>query len=445
MNRTLCILSLAAALTTVAAAQNPPAAPRYVNSRAVVLNFGVSNEVAVDTVRTWYSRDAGQNWNEIENVRTGPGSIRCDAPTDGKYWFYIVLENKGGASSPPPTAGTTPHLAVRIDATPPTLQLHRVEPITDPDRVVGLRIEASLLEENLDPAGVRIFYRHGGQATWTDAGPVLFVDGTIDWQPPTDEPGPLDVRLVVVDRAGNTASDEIAGVEIPRPQQEIETERDRLRTETAREYTTDAENGAPIAVAPVTVEPVQRVTIDEGQSGEARRGGAQLQAQFAKEDMVNSGRLREQASTFLAKGQFALAGARLQEALKLTPDNPDLMVDLGSVYYRTRQYDQAYQQFQRADELTPGHIGALEGLALVAATQNKYPLAKEHLEKLLKLRPDAADHWLHYGDVEHMLGNQTAAQTAWQKALALDTADDTLRQKAEKRLEYFQTQKPVAK
>ena len=129
----------------------------------------------------------------------------------------------------------------------------------------------------------------------------------------------------------------------------------------------------------------------------------------------------------------------------MTPDNADLQVDLGSVLFHAGQYDQAAGRFQRALDAFPNHLGAIEGLALVAVNQKRYPEARSHLEHLVKLCPDAAEHWLHFGDVEHMLGNAVDACAAWKKALQLEPADETIRPEAQKRLRLFGQDRPSAK
>ncbi|MCK4340209.1 MAG: hypothetical protein KAY37_00615 [Phycisphaerae bacterium] len=50
----------------------------------------------------------------------------------------------------------------------------------------------------------------------------------------------------------------------------------------------------------------------------------------------------------------------------------------------------AQDRFQAAVDGLPDHIGALEGLALVAATKKRYPVAREHLRHLLRLRPESS-------------------------------------------------------
>jgi tetratricopeptide (TPR) repeat protein len=114
-----------------------------------------------------------------------------------------------------------------------------------------------------------------------------------------------------------------------------------------------------------------------------------------------------------------------------------LLSELGSALYSAGKYDDATTRFEAALKLTPDVPNALEGLALVAATQRRYPQAREHLLHLLRVNPQSAANWLRLGDIEHKLGNTEEAATAWQRVLDMRAADRALRDKAEKRLKLL--------
>jgi len=147
-------------------------------------------------------------------------------------------------------------------------------------------------------------------------------------------------------------------------------------------------------------------------------------------------RLAEAAAAFSRRGEFSLAAARLREALALAPRNPDLLVSLGNASFQTRDLAEAERLFRLALDSQPGHAAALEGLALVAMNLDRYPDARENLRRLLELDPSTARHWLHYGDVEHRLGQQQSALEAWRHVLQL-APEPELRGRAERRLSLF--------
>ncbi|NUQ50851.1 MAG: tetratricopeptide repeat protein, partial [Phycisphaerae bacterium] len=129
--------------------------------------------------------------------------------------------------------------------------------------------------------------------------------------------------------------------------------------------------------------------------------------------------------------------ARLREAVALWPGSSDLLASLGGVQLRARRLDQASHAFQRALQLDPKHRAALEGAALVGVAQNRYPEARDHLRKLLELEPRAGRFWLHYGDVEHRLGQRRSALDAWRRVLSLESDESDLRSRALRRLSLF--------
>jgi predicted negative regulator of RcsB-dependent stress response len=405
--------------------------PSYAGSRTVIVSCPSSNGAEVDRIHLWVSTDQGQTWQEADAVRNGSHTVRYEAPSDGNYQFYIVLENSAGRSAASPSSGSRPHLSLIVDTAAPTLQLHAAQQSRAPDGGAEVCIEISLVDEHLGSAGIRLFYRANADAGWHDAGPVSPVGGVITWRPPADVPEMVDVRVVATDLAGNRSVDELRDVRIER----------RNATVPPEGVAAPRPGLDPVevpALEPVTVAPVPPVTL----AGEPQLAAA---TQPSSEQLRQSELLRAQGARFLSEGRLALAGARFHDALELSPDDADLQVDLGSVLVQVGQYDQAANRFQRVLDTSPEHVGAIEGLALVAVNQKRYPEARSHLEHLLRLRPDAAEHWLHFGDVEHLLGNVVDARAAWEKALQLEPTDETIRAGAQERLRLFGQSRPGAK
>ncbi|MBU0616787.1 MAG: tetratricopeptide repeat protein, partial [Planctomycetes bacterium] len=408
-----------------------PDSPGHVNSRTIIISCQSANGADIDQIHLWVSVDDAQAWQRAEASRTGPNTVRFHAPSDGNYRFYIVLENGAGQSAAPPASESEPHLRVAVDTAPPTLQIHSARPTPAPDGSVRVDLDVSLVDEYVGEAGTRLFYRANADAGWQDAGSVIPVGSIITWRPPAGIPNRIDIRVAATDLAGNRTVDEIRDVTLDRV--------DVVVPPRAEATPSPGLDPLPVlAVEPVTVAPVPPVALaDEPQPTAA--------TQPVPQQVTQSELLHAQGARFLAEGRLALAGARFYEALELTPDDVDLQVDLGSVLFRTGQYDQAAVRFQRVLDVHPDHLGAIEGVALVAVNQKRYPDARSHLEHLLRLRPDAAEHWLHFGDVEHVLGNVVDARAAWRKVLQLEPADETIREKAHERLRLFGQSRPSAK
>jgi hypothetical protein len=427
-----------------AAARSDPPPIRYVNTRQVLLTVNPADEQPIDRARLWFSTDEFQTWQDAANRPLENCTLTFEATKDGKYLFYIVLENEAGRSAPPPTPGSEPHLAVVVDTALPTIQIHQAQAAAS-DAGREIRLDVSLIEENLGPAGLRVFYRTGPQAPWQDGGSAACIDGEITWHPPQEINPEVDIRVVATDLAGNQAFDAIHRVPTTPATAATATGPTKPGPAIRPPATTTAPGEPPPArvvvepVKPVTVAPVDPISLDEPASEPPASKPKPPPAPNQQAE-----RLRTLAKRYLAQGRFSLAGARLQDALKLLPNDPNLQVDLGSVLYRARQYDQADRLFQHALAAAPDHLGAIEGLALVAATKNRYSHARAHLQRLLRLDPESGRHWLYYGDIEHKLGNAAEAHAAWEKALQLEPSDTTIREKVGRRLELFGRESAVS-
>ena len=134
-------------------------------------------------------------------------------------------------------------------------------------------------------------------------------------------------------------------------------------------------------------------------------------------------------------GRYGLAAARLEDALELNPDDPDLISALGGASYRRGDFEDAERKFRAALGLNADHLESVEGLALLDATLKRYPQARERSRHLLKLKPESAKIWLFLGDVEHKLGNLQPALDAWRRSLKVSDTNARMIKEAQRRLD----------
>ncbi len=414
------------------AATSAPAA-QYVATPEIVLQFRTSDSAPVTAAELWLSTDNGRSWQKTAAERSGT-MLRYCAPADGRYDFFIILRNEAGASADAPVAGTKPTATVVVDRTPPLVQLHAARVEATGEEPPRLTLRCSLVEENLSETGLRLFYRgtDDKERTWRDGGSVTRADGSLSWPLPALSTTTLDIRVVATDLAGNAATSELRDVAIPAA---------------GRSPVGGARSAAPAddpneAVLVAHVEPVTVAPAPTNRAAETadRPAALPMPTPLSAENAQQIVRLRSAAGRLAEEGQYSLAAARLEEALRLSPQDSDLLTDLGGTFYRLGQYDDAKQRFAAATQLAPDHTRAVEGLALVAATQKRYPEAREHLQHLLRLVPDSGNDWLRYGDVEHRLGNTAQARAAWERVLQMPAADKDLREKAQRRLDYFRAE-----
>lgn len=397
-------VTLAAACALVAAAQIstlPPA--RFVSDNDLLLTYATRGSAAVERLSVYVSSDGGRTWVPIAHAPAGPGTASVHVEHDGRYDFFMVLENAAGRSSPPPQTGSAPHASIYVDTTAPTLQLHDAQIQRDASGGLVARVELTLIEENLAEGGLRLFYRIKNAPQWVDVGARQTPGRVFERPLPADLHGAVDLRVVATDMAGNRTFDDRLGVTVP----PLAAEKPAPASQPTSQ---------PVATSPPTSQtatpplPTPKVIA-----------------------------LRRMAREYMRRGEYSLAVARLSEALELSPDDPGLLVELGQAIYGTRDLAAAAGRYQQALTLAPDDTGALEGLALVEARQRHYPAARGYLEHLLRLQPQSGRMWLNYGDVLHRLGEGSAAVEAWSRVLETK-ADAQVREMARQRLRYLDAQ-----
>lgn len=380
----------------------------YLRSRGVLLDFSIEAARADEGVRLWVSRDAGAQWIEASAERVGHSAVRYDAPADGAYGFWLALSSQP-ASEPPP--GAPPQISVVIDTTTPTAQIHALTIVRE-GAVLVARLRVSVIEENLGVNGARLFTRCAGQPEWRDGGQVTIENGVIRWPYPQSTaeqeiaPGAgWDFKLVITDLAGNRGSHEHSGAAIP--------PLIRLAAEPAAPASQAAE-------APVEVEaPASAPAFDPA---------AALQ--------------RDAGRRFASRGEWRLAIARYEDALRIAPDDVGTLLELATALRRERRFDDAEERLERVLRKAPDTVEALEQQALVALERRQYTLARDRLKAALLLAPDHAEHWLHLGDVDHKLGNLDEARGSWLRVAEDADLDAALRQRARVRLDAFKLTAP---
>jgi len=81
------------------------------------------------------------------------------------------------------------------------------------------------------------------------------------------------------------------------------------------------------------------------------------------------------------------------QAIKASPNDPDLRVALGSIFYSVEQFEQASQLFTQAIKLKPDHANAHYNLANTLVKLNKLEAAIISYENVLVLvEPDSEDY-----------------------------------------------------
>jgi tetratricopeptide (TPR) repeat protein len=139
------------------------------------------------------------------------------------------------------------------------------------------------------------------------------------------------------------------------------------------------------------------LTIDPGHLGVHYRIGRTLLAQ--------SHQTGAQANTDNARNEF-------EQELTLDPRNGNAAYEIGEMYRKAGEFDQAKEYFERALQDYPDFEEAQLGLAAVLMAQQKPEQALPHLKAAIALNADDEVAWYRLAEVERTLGNKSEQQTA---------------------------------
>ena len=77
----------------------------------------------------------------------------------------------------------------------------------------------------------------------------------------------------------------------------------------------------------------------------------------------------------------------LEKAVKLKPDDAEILMNYGYTLYLDRLFSEAIEKLKKAIDIQPDYPEAHYNLALSYKATQKYELARQHWEKVMKLAP----------------------------------------------------------
>ncbi|MDX1975816.1 MAG: tetratricopeptide repeat protein [Rickettsiales bacterium] len=118
-------------------------------------------------------------------------------------------------------------------------------------------------------------------------------------------------------------------------------------------------------------------------------------------------------------GKIELAEQDMQEALKLKPDQPDVMNFLGySWVVRGYKTQEAKAMIEKALKLRPNNGQIADSMGWALYLEGKYEEALKYLEKATELLPSDPTVNDHLGDSYWRMGRKTEARYQWERALS---------------------------
>lgn len=173
--------------------------PFYVNQFSFRIPFAIEEEEQsrLREVQLHVSTDQGRSWQEVARAGAQDRHFTYRASSDGVHWFIVRTVDSEGRFYPASLEGVRPGLVVIVDTTPPQVSLEAMPPSA---HEVGIRWHVR--DEYLDLSTLEIEWR-AGNSDWQPLSFDRRPQGSKFWAPAGR--GPIEVRLRVRDRAGNTA------------------------------------------------------------------------------------------------------------------------------------------------------------------------------------------------------------------------------------------------
>jgi len=141
----------------------------------------------------------------------------------------------------------------------------------------------------------------------------------------------------------------------------------------------------------------------------------------------NANQARESEEWFQRGLELEETGAPVEQAveayqkvLELNSSAAGALVNLGTIYYRQRRFDQAERYYVRAIEADPRYPLAQFNLGNLYDEQGRLPEAHEHYRRALALNPQYADAHFNLALLCERLGDPLRAVHHWKAYLKLD-------------------------
>jgi tetratricopeptide (TPR) repeat protein len=113
------------------------------------------------------------------------------------------------------------------------------------------------------------------------------------------------------------------------------------------------------------------------------------------------------------------AVADCSEALKLTPDDPEILNNRGVAYLSLRKYDEAMADFSAALKLRPDYPEAMANRGRAYLEKKDFQLAVDELTKAIALKADLAEAYGNRGQAYEGLAEADKALEDYGKAISL--------------------------
>ncbi len=188
-----------AGLLSMMAALPPEIMP--INDRQIKIPIVLAAQpTQVRELLLFVSSDQGRTWKQEAWATPDKEAFPFTAKDDGVYWFQVCTVFNNGRRDPADMNQLKPGLIVLIDTQPPVLKLAAADKIGDDVSIVW-----EVQEQYPELGTLRLEYRPAGNPSgvWQPVQITPALAGQVRFKPGVA--GPLQVRMMVQDSAGNQA------------------------------------------------------------------------------------------------------------------------------------------------------------------------------------------------------------------------------------------------
>ena len=133
------------------------------------------------------------------------------------------------------------------------------------------------------------------------------------------------------------------------------------------------------------------------------------------------------AQAYARSGDRDKAMERLRQMDALFPKNSDVVLFQARIYTQKGDYKEALARYEAVLGFAPGNEEAVIGTGDIAARLREYGKARGILKGVLDGNPGSAEAWYHLGLLEQWQGNRGQAREDFEKAVALEPANEDYR------------------
>jgi len=105
----------------------------------------------------------------------------------------------------------------------------------------------------------------------------------------------------------------------------------------------------------------------------------------------------EEGTSCLRQGRYREAEYYLRESLRLGPDDPDTLNNLGTAAWLTGRSDEAEGYYRQAFRLKPDDYSIVNNMGNALWQRNSVEEAAQFYRRALQLKPDSAETWMNLG------------------------------------------------